>query len=450
MGNRVKTTPMNVLLTALLATGAAGLAAQETPATPANPDDPSRETDVSEDNYRRYMELKDPRLDRPSFPTVQYRPPSSLEKMAQLPESSQKHLRNQLRGIILQSGPWTPDAREQEFRFSPSEAARKDGELLQAEAEAWAELVGEYHEREAASLAARMGDGTEPPPAQGVNGTGEPSVPGAQGGSPDQLSQQQAGAPNGAEGTAGSAQQSGSPEGAGQQASGQGGNQGEGANDASDRASASSEAAGRQQPQADQWQDPQSDPSAEMSTEGVAQSASDFLRQQGIAGEANPALPDRQSPAGQSEDAGRWGKDVTRTLGSVDANRAAEPPNAARLTNEPSGSQNAMSDAAGSSERSGESGVSGNPQDVDIDAGSDVGSDVGAGGLTLEELRGVRGVDISDGAPVLPAFDDMPTEAPATGTETGSEPEGETDPKSESEPEPDSGTEPEPEPEPTP
>ncbi len=36
-------------------------------------DDPSRETDVSEDNYRRFMELDDRRLERPAFPAARQR-----------------------------------------------------------------------------------------------------------------------------------------------------------------------------------------------------------------------------------------------------------------------------------------------------------------------------------------------------------------------------------------
>ena len=86
----------------------------------------SHETDVSEDNYRRFMELKDQSADRTSLPTAAYVKPASLEKMEGLPEASQKHLRNQLRDIILQSGPWSPEDVQTDYPYTPSEAARTD------------------------------------------------------------------------------------------------------------------------------------------------------------------------------------------------------------------------------------------------------------------------------------------------------------------------------------
>ncbi|MFT5769717.1 MAG: hypothetical protein ACI9H8_001698 [Lysobacterales bacterium] len=108
----------------------------------------SSETEVSEDNYRRFMELKDQPGER-SLPTAAFVKPPSLEKMQALPESSQKHLRNELREVILQGGQWSPEQVEIEYPYNPSEAALKDQGLQDQESEAWDELVSEYHEREA-------------------------------------------------------------------------------------------------------------------------------------------------------------------------------------------------------------------------------------------------------------------------------------------------------------
>ena len=61
----------------------------------------SQETEYNDDNYRRFMELKDQPGPTSTLPTNSYQ--SGTEKLDELPESSQKHLRNQLREIILKS-----------------------------------------------------------------------------------------------------------------------------------------------------------------------------------------------------------------------------------------------------------------------------------------------------------------------------------------------------------
>jgi hypothetical protein len=111
----------------------------------ANPG--SQEVEYSEDNYRRFMELKDQNLQKSSLPTNKYQ--SGTQKLDELPESSQKHLRNQLREVIVQEGAWTPGDENKDYPYVPSEAAEGNAGLKQQEAEAWQELVGEYHEREA-------------------------------------------------------------------------------------------------------------------------------------------------------------------------------------------------------------------------------------------------------------------------------------------------------------
>lgn len=115
----------------------------------------SREVEISEDNYRRFMELDDQPIER-AMPIMQAPSQAGLENMQRLPEASQKHLREQLREIILGSGAWTPASMNNDYPFVPSEAARSDAGLRQLEAAAWGELVAQYHAREAEIQAARQ------------------------------------------------------------------------------------------------------------------------------------------------------------------------------------------------------------------------------------------------------------------------------------------------------
>ena len=122
---------------------------QAGPDTELPTDTGSEEAELSEDNYRRYMELKGHEIDRSILPTAAYIKPKTLEKLQNLPESSQKHLRNQLRDIILQGDRWSPEDKEAEYPYTPSEAAINNPQLQRHEGEAWLELVDEYHQREA-------------------------------------------------------------------------------------------------------------------------------------------------------------------------------------------------------------------------------------------------------------------------------------------------------------
>lgn len=145
----------------------------------------TQETEVSEDNYRRFMELKDARIERDAFPTNAFTPQAGLQKLGELPESSQRHLRDQLRGIIIDDEDgWSPEDAGTLYPFTPSSEAQGDAGLRAAEGEAWRELVANYHEREAAiyANAERSASATVPgTPGNGASGTGEP--PGSAGGS---------------------------------------------------------------------------------------------------------------------------------------------------------------------------------------------------------------------------------------------------------------------------
>jgi len=226
--------------------------APETEQDEINTNSGSQETEYSDDNYRRFMELKDQPGPTSTLPTNAYQ--SGTEKLDELPEDSQKHLRNQLREIILESDEWAPGDENGEYPFAASEAGEKNPALKQQEAEAWGELVGKYHEREAEIYA---------------NATRSNAASGMEGGAPDAAqSQAQAGKSGGNKG-----QESG--EAGNETEAEQAGQQGESANNQtasnanegsapppSSPASSSSTSAG--------------DPNA-ISTTGVSQSALEYL-----------------------------------------------------------------------------------------------------------------------------------------------------------------------------
>jgi len=107
-----------------------------------------QEVEINEDNYRQFMELKDPLQQRTILPENSYQSQAGLQKLDKLPEESQKHLRNQLREIIVQGDQWQPGDEDGDYPYIPSEAASTDGALQKQEAEAWGELVDHYHARE--------------------------------------------------------------------------------------------------------------------------------------------------------------------------------------------------------------------------------------------------------------------------------------------------------------
>lgn len=118
--------------------------AQESEAVPAG-----QEVEINEDNYRQFMELKDARLRRNMLPENSYKSQAGAQKIDKLPEESQKHLRNELREIIIQGDPWQPGDEGTEYPYVPSNAASTNPALQKKETDAWSELVNNYHKREA-------------------------------------------------------------------------------------------------------------------------------------------------------------------------------------------------------------------------------------------------------------------------------------------------------------
>ncbi len=218
---------------------------QETEAEETSPENEAvragQEVEINEDNYRQFMELKDPRLQRSMLPENSYQSQAGMQKLDKLPEESQKHLRNQLREIILEGDQWQPGDEETEYPYVPSVAAATNQGLKNQEAEAWGELVDNYHQREAEtysnssrSRAAAAASGTS-------NSPGSPGSPGE--------------GADGKEGTDGSGSE-------------QAGEEGQASNQESSSDQAGS--AGSYSPNA------ANDPNA-TSTEGVSQNAMEFL-----------------------------------------------------------------------------------------------------------------------------------------------------------------------------
>jgi len=148
----MKQIPFHLVLLAVACALPAAAFAQEAPKPADQKGSDSQETAISEDNYRRYMELRDERIQRDAFPVDAYEP-QGQEKLQSLPESSQRWLRDQLREIIVAGDAWQPGDENKEHPYVPSPAARTDSSLRSQEQAAWAELLQNYNAREAAIYA---------------------------------------------------------------------------------------------------------------------------------------------------------------------------------------------------------------------------------------------------------------------------------------------------------
>jgi hypothetical protein len=144
-------------------------------------DSSSQAVEINEDTYRQFMELKDANRQGDIIPETVYKPGSGLQKLDKLPEESQKHLRNELREIIVDGDPWQPGDENVDYPYTPSEAASKNPALQKQEKEAWGELVDSYNQREAQIYADRAGnraamspgDGNGEQPGSGANKEGK-------------------------------------------------------------------------------------------------------------------------------------------------------------------------------------------------------------------------------------------------------------------------------------
>ena len=368
----------------------------------------SQEVEITEDNYRQFMELKDPMRQRDVIPENVFKPGSGLQKLEKLPEESQKHLRNQLREIIVKGDPWQPGDEETEYPYTPSAAASTNPALEKQELEAWGELVDSYHDRESRiyenSSGAQAARGSEQGSSNSQqNGAGQPgsasqNSEGSQGqtpgqeGNPDQAAREGtfslngSGDPNasntagvsqnameflrgntGQGGTAseGAADSSGGQEGQGEnQADQQGQNQSEGQQ--GDQAEGQEAAAGDGEDTAQEGE--QAGDQGNVETDGENNGQAQDAQQTETPGEpASPISPETSDPALPAEP----GEDSTAGA-----------------------AQNALEYLTGEDEQAGE--------------GTDSEADVAqpAGTLTIEDLLNARGVGDSSGMDPAPADPD--------------------------------------------
>ena len=224
---------------------------------PGDEDGSSEQVESSDDAYRRRMELEDARRQDPSYtdPIDSYK--KDLEKIDKLPEESRENIRDQLVDVIVKNGEWEPSDVLDEYPYEPTEAARGDPVLMEQEQEAWEEQIEKYHEREAAAFGAYRGP---------VPGPGNPD--GQQGG--------QAGSQGAQSGQQG-------------QGSGQGQGQGQGAGQG-----------GAGSPGTYEYQSNRSGSEDEVSTDGVSESALDFLKGRQGQGSASGQQASAGSQQGQS------------------------------------------------------------------------------------------------------------------------------------------------------
>jgi len=161
----------------------------------------SQEVEINEDTYRQFMELKDANRQGDIIPETAFKPGSGLQKLDKLPEESQKHLRNELREIIVQGDPWQPGDEAADYPYTPSAAASMNPALQKQELEAWGELVDSYNQREAQIYADRAGnraamnphvgeagqpgDGADKEGKDGEDKVGVPGQPSEQEGNPE-------------------------------------------------------------------------------------------------------------------------------------------------------------------------------------------------------------------------------------------------------------------------
>lgn len=268
--------------------------AQEAGDSPGEPPvNEDQETEITEDNYRRFMELRDARIQRDAFPTEAYQAPDPLRKLGELPEASQRHLRDELRGIIVEGDGWSPDEAGTLYPYRPSDAAQGNPELRGKEAEAWEELVTSYHQREAEIYARASSKGRA----------------GSTGGGEDRRGQE-----SGEEGSPGAVDQHGAPLQAGEAGEEAGRNMSSGS-----ASGGSARAAGRGM------------------DEGVSQSALEYLA--GQAGDA-PGGEDRGAPGRETALSG------SRSASSqADGPAAADPESGASQTAPGSAGQDAAQTA---------------------------------------------------------------------------------------------------------
>jgi hypothetical protein len=138
---------------------------------PEASDDSSQHVEESEEAYRRRMETAESHDQADVMRPRSSGTTKAPEGIDALPADSRKHLRDELRNVIIEQGEWQPADANKLYPYTPSSAAEKDPELRQQEEKAWGELIAEYHKREAAALAAGGGRNGGQDPGEDQTGT---------------------------------------------------------------------------------------------------------------------------------------------------------------------------------------------------------------------------------------------------------------------------------------
>jgi len=336
---------INLLTISMFLYASAGFAQdEESEAVPAG-----QEVEVNEDNYRQFMELKDARQQRDMLPENSYQSQAGAQKIDKLPEESQKHLRNELREIIIQGDQWQPGDENTDYPYVPSNAASTNRALQKKEADAWGELVDNYHKREAEIY----GNASRSKAAS--------STAGAAG-----------------EGSAGGNMGQGSE---GQQASQQSN-------------SKQSSTAGSYSPESS------NDPNA-TSTEGVSQNAMEFLKGQGNqvanAGEANTASPVSNNGQADAQDDGQSDAQASeQASGQADSQAQAEQQSADEQNRTAStSSESTAPPSPDETESDSTEGTSQNALEYLMESSTRTNQE---GTLTIEDLLNAQGVRNATGA----------------------------------------------------
>jgi hypothetical protein len=150
--------------------------------TPVDEDGSSKQTEQSDESFRRSRELEDARARDRTYVDNTYTAQTELEKIDKLPEESRDNIRDQLVDIIVEDGEWEPSDALKEYPYEATAAAESDPELKEQEQEAWDEQIEKYHEREAAAWGSHSGPVPGPGNPSGQEG-GQAGEQGGQGGS---------------------------------------------------------------------------------------------------------------------------------------------------------------------------------------------------------------------------------------------------------------------------
>lgn len=153
----------------------------------------SDDVERQDEAFRRRMELEDARARDRTFADTTYEKQVTQEKIDKLPQESRENIRRQLVDVIVDNGEWEPKDVLAEYPYQHTEAAEGDPNLMKQEQEAWEEQIQKYHEREAEAFGSYRGPVPGPGNPGGQQGQGDGAEAGSGGAGSQQASQAQRG-----------------------------------------------------------------------------------------------------------------------------------------------------------------------------------------------------------------------------------------------------------------